>query len=139
MGVGRGLIRVRIRGIAATVPSKIVFDEGYTIVQASQIIQDRLGIEFDPLPADVTIKGSDSDELLALGSYGKADKVYEELVDTLKHVFKWVSPLGLYSLHTGRVLERSNERCIVELLGGYRGYLDKCNVEPGKDHTSKRY
>ncbi len=126
------MIRVRIRGIAATALSRIVLDKGYSIVQASQIIQDRLGIGFDESPADVTIKDSDRDELLVLGFYGKADKVYDELVEALEYVYRWVSPLGLYSLHIGRVVERENDICIVELPGGYRGILSKCSLEPGR-------
>ncbi len=126
------MIRVRIRGIAATALSKIVFDKGYTIVQASQIIQNRLNIEFDPSPADVTVKDSDKDELLVLGFYGKADKVYRDIVDELEYVFQWISPLGLYSVHVGRVIEKNGDSCIIELPGGNRGVLSKCGSEPGK-------
>ena len=51
-------VRVRVRGITATAVSKLLLDKGFRIVQASRIIQERLGAEFDPSPADVTVKTS---------------------------------------------------------------------------------
>ncbi len=127
-------VRVRVRGITATAVSKLLLDKGLRIVQASRIIQERLGVEFDPSPADVTVKDSGEDELLVLGFYGCGDKVYDVLVDELGEVFSWVSPIGLYSVHVGRVVEvHGNGLCIIELPGGYKGVLPRCTgLEPGR-------
>lgn len=107
-------------------------DKGYSIVQASRIICERLGLEHDPSPADVTIKDSGEDELLVLGFYGHADKVFEDLADELGDVFRWASPVGLYSVHVGRIVDKRNDACIVEISGGQKGVLPRCGHEPGK-------
>lgn len=51
--------RVRIRGKYATAISKLVLDLGYTIVQASDVIISRFGINVDNSAPDVTIKDSE--------------------------------------------------------------------------------
>jgi len=124
------LIRVRIRGISATAISKILLDRGYQIVQASNIIRERFGLDKDVSPADVTVKDADEDELLVLGFYGKADRVYRDLVDSLEYVFQWVSPVGLYSIHVGVVIEKHEDKCLVD-LGRVRGILYNCRHNVG--------
>ncbi len=124
--------RVRVRGVAATAITKILLDHGYRIVQASDIIRRRFNILLDTDPADVTVKDSDRDELLVLGFYGHADKVYDLIVDELKYVFKWVSPIGLHSVHVGIVTDRKNNTCVVELRDNLKGYLPDCELERGK-------
>ncbi len=124
--------RVRVRGIAATAISRILLDKGYSIVQASRIICERLGLEHDPSPADVTVKDSGEDELLVLGFYGHADRVFEDLAEELGDVFRWASPVGLYSVHVGKIIDKSNDTCIVEICNGQRGVLPRCGHELGK-------
>lgn len=124
--------RVRVRGITATAVSKILLDRGYRIVQASNIIRERFNLSPDTSPADVTVKDADEDELLVLGFYGHADKVYEDLVEVLEYPIKWVSPVGLHSIHVGLVRERVGDKCIVEIGNNVKGILPNCNTDIGK-------
>ncbi|MET1160577.1 MAG: DUF402 domain-containing protein, partial [Thermoprotei archaeon] len=124
------MIRVRVRGIAATAVSKILIDKGHRIVQASSIIRERFGLENNTAPADVTVKDAGEDELLVLGFYGKADRIYEDLVDALEYVYSWISPVGLYSIHRGFVREKRNSECIVD-IGVLKGVLPNCRNRPG--------
>jgi len=124
------LIRVRVRGITATAVSKILLDKGYKIVQPSSIIRERFKLDFDTAPADVTVKDSGEDELLVLGFYEKAERVYRDLAETLEYVFQWVSPVGLYSIHVGVVVESVNGTCVVD-LGKVRGLLENCRHKAG--------
>jgi len=124
------LIRVRVRGIAATALARILLDKGYTIVQASRIIRDRFGLTDDYSPADVTVKDGDQDELLVIGFMDKASRVYEDLVKELIHVFKWFSPIGLYSIVKGIVLEKDEDKCVVD-LGVCKGVLPSCKYGNG--------
>ena len=119
------MTRVRVRGITATAVSKILVDRGYSIVQASNVVRERLNLVDDRSPADVTVKDASEDELLVLGFYGKADKVYEDLVESLEYVYRWVSPVGLYSVHIGVVRERNGTTCTVD-LGPVSGVLGGC-------------
>ncbi|MEM4619355.1 MAG: DUF402 domain-containing protein [Desulfurococcaceae archaeon] len=124
------LIRVRIRGLAATALSKLLFDKGYSIVQASDIIRNRFGLKEDYSPADVTVKDSDEDEILVIGFYDKALRVYEDIVNELEYVFKWYSNIGLYSIHIGVVVDKNNSDCIVD-LGSTKGVLNNCKHDIG--------
>ena len=126
------MIRVRVRGIAATALTKILLDHGYRIVQASSIIRERFGLKEDYGAADVTVKDAGYDELLVLGFYGKADEVYRVLTDSLEYVFKWVSPVGLHSIYKGRVKSREDDKCIVD-LGGVEGILYNCRHSEGSE------
>ncbi len=126
------LVNVRVRGIAATAITKILLDKGYRIVQASNIIRERFGLEQDTSPAEVTVKDADIDELLVIGFHGPAKKVVRDLVDTLKYVFTWISPIGLHSIHVGVVREKKADSCIVEIGNGFKGILRDCNFEVGK-------
>ncbi|ABN69734.1 protein of unknown function DUF402 [Staphylothermus marinus F1] len=123
---------VRVRGITATAVSKILLDKGYRIVQASNIIRERFNLPLDTSPADVTVKDADKDELLVLGFYGHADKVYNDLVDELEYSFKWVSPVGLHSIHLGLIRDRVGDKCIVEIGNNVKGVLPRCNMDIGK-------
>ncbi|MCD6301293.1 MAG: DUF402 domain-containing protein, partial [Staphylothermus sp.] len=126
------LANVRIRGIAATSITKILLDKGHRIVQASNIIRERFGLEQDTSPAEVTVKDADVDELLIIGFHNPAKKVTKDLVDTLKYLFTWVSPVGLHSIHVGIVREKKDNTCIVEIDNGLKGILRDCNLEPSK-------
>lgn len=124
------MIRVRVRGISATAISKILLDKKYQIVQASTVIRERFGLDKDVSPADVTVKDADEDELLVLGFYDKAKHVYKDLVDSLKYVFQWVSPVGLYSIHVGVVKEKYEDKCLIEIEHA-QGILYNCRHNIG--------
>ena len=126
------MANVRVRGIIATAVSKILFDQGYTIVQASKPIQERLGIDFDTSPAEVTVKDADNDEILVIGSPKPARQVYELLVETLEDVFTWRSRLGLWSIVSGVVTENNDRVCRVKLPLGLEGELFNCRKRPGE-------
>lgn len=124
------MIRVRVRGLAATALSKLLIDKGYSIVQASSIIRNRFGLNIDNSPADVTVKDSNEDEILVIGFYDKAKRVYEDIVNELEYVFKWFSEIGLYSIYIGVVVDKQNSDCLVD-LGSTRGLLSNCRHNIG--------
>lgn len=124
------LIRVRVRGLAATALTKLLIDKGYSIVQASSVIRERLSLENNYSPADVTVKDSGEDEVLVIGLYDKALKVYEDLSNELEYVFKWFSKIGLYSIHIGIVVDKKNSDCTVD-LGYAKGVLSNCKHSVG--------
>ncbi len=126
------MANVRVRGIIATAVSKILFDHGYTIVQASKPIQDRLGIGFNTSPAEVTVKDADNDEILVIGFPEPARQVYELLVETLEDVFTWRSRLGLWSIVSGVIIESNDRVCRVKLPLGLEGELFNCGRRPGE-------
>lgn len=128
-------VRVRVRGIAATALTKILMDTGYVIVQASKVIQERMGIPLNTSPADVTVKDADPDELLVIGFPDKARKVLDTLVDVLKGVFVWKPKLNLHSTVVAKVVKRENNRCILELPYGLKTVLDNCRFQEGSLET----
>ena len=127
------MVRVRVRGIAATAITKLLLDKGHSIVQASKVIQERFGIPFNPAPADVTVKDGGADELVVIGFPREAETVLNDIVSEIKYVFKWHPQLNLYSIVVGRVLDIIGNECIVELPFNSKGILEKCsNRKPGE-------
>lgn len=125
------MIRVRVRGIVSTAIAKILIGKGYRIVQASDIIRERFGLENDNSPADVTVKDSgEADSILVIGFYREAKEIYEYISSELEYVFQWKAPIGLYSIIRGIVIEKEGYECIVD-LGGIKGVLRECRNNVG--------
>jgi hypothetical protein len=123
--------RIRVRGIYATAISKILLDCGFKIVEASEKIQERLSIELEKEPADVTVKTTNiEDEVLVVGTQREAIEVYNTIVERLKYVFTWRSRVELYAVYKGLVTERTGDHCTVD-LGEAKGYLIPCEEIPG--------
>lgn len=120
---------VRVRGIYSTGLSLILLERGFRIVEASDKIRERLGLDFDTSPCDVTVKDADNpDEILVIGFPEQAEKVYETLVDTLQYVFTWKSRIDLHGVFCGVIVEKRGESCIVD-IGVEKGILYPCKEE----------
>ncbi|MEM4756998.1 MAG: DUF402 domain-containing protein [Desulfurococcaceae archaeon] len=128
-------INVRIRGIFATALTKILIDSGMKIVEASDKVQERMHIAYDTSPCDVTVKDGDyQDELLVIGFSEKARNVYNILVENLKYVLKWISPIELHSVYIGIVKEKRGDTCLVD-IGERVGSLAPCKENIGEKIT----
>ncbi|MEM1644067.1 MAG: DUF402 domain-containing protein [Desulfurococcaceae archaeon] len=126
------MANVRVRGVAATAISRILIEEGHRVVQASRVMQLRLGIPFDTSPADVTVKDGDPGELIVVGFPEKVAEVVNSLVNSLKYVFVWKPRLNLRSVVVGRVIDSKNGICVVELPKELRASLSNCFKSPGE-------
>ncbi|MEM0000057.1 MAG: DUF402 domain-containing protein [Desulfurococcaceae archaeon] len=125
------MVSVRVRGIYATAISKILLESGFKLVEASEKVRERLGIDLDAAPCDVTVKDCENvDELLVVGFPGEAGLVYKVLLDSLKYVFRWESPVELHAVYVGRVTSKQGELCVVD-IGGTHGSLYPCKEEAG--------
>ncbi|MEM4748551.1 MAG: DUF402 domain-containing protein [Thermosphaera sp.] len=119
------MIRVRVRGIYATALSHIFLKNNYTIVQASDIIVQRLKIAFDPSPPHVTVKDGEDDSILVMGKPEESRIVFDRLISHLKYVFKLNPRVNLHSVYVGRVERVEPSYCIVN-LGEFKGVLKDC-------------
>lgn len=125
------MITVRVRGIYSTAISKILLDRGFKLVEASERIRERLNIDLDTSPCDVTVKETENpDEVLIIGSSREAMLVHDAILDELKYVFDWKSQFDLYAVYVGLIIDRLGETCIVD-LGEARGSLHPCREELG--------
>ena len=125
------MVNVRVRGIYATAISKILLDSGFKLVEASEKIRERLGVEFSTGPCDVTVKNTENpDELLVIGFPREAESVYNVLVNKLNYVYAWKSPLELHAVYLGVISARHGDLCVVD-LGGFQGTLLPCREEKG--------
>jgi len=62
------MVNVRVRGIYSTAVSKLLLEEGFKLVEASDKIIERLNIPIDTSPCDATVKDTENpDEILVLG------------------------------------------------------------------------
>lgn len=113
------IVRVRIRGIYATALTKWALEQGFQVVQPSNIIADRFGLPQLELPADVTIKDSESDrsEILVVGYTWAVKRVLEKLSMFLPFSFYWVSKLPLHSTVKAKVVGKIDGECYVEVKG----------------------
>jgi len=122
------LPNVRIRGISSTAITFLLVSKGFRVVQASDVIRERLGIPFDKTPAEVTVKdSSEPSTLVVLGKRGAVEGVVEALVSELEDVVVWWGRPGLHTVVKARVSRVENGRCILELPGGVEGVLEACD------------
>ncbi|MEM4541591.1 MAG: DUF402 domain-containing protein [Desulfurococcaceae archaeon] len=125
------MVRVRVRGIYATALSKILVDHGFQLVDVTEKIKERLSLEADETACDVTVKTTENpDELLIIGFPKPSQEVYSTLVEELKYVYTWKSPVELHAVYMGVVVEKHGEYCSVD-IGGLTGTLFPCSEEPG--------
>jgi Ribonuclease G/E len=125
------MVSVRVRGIYATALSKLLLDEGFKLVEASEKVRSRLGVELDTTPCDVTVKDTENpDEILVIGFPEEAKRVLEVLVKKLRYVYKWESKVELHSVYVGIVVERHGDFCLVD-IGPLKGQLYPCREEAG--------
>ncbi len=113
------IVRVRIRGIYATALTKWALEQGFQVVQPSNVIADRFGLPQLELPADVTIKDSESDhsEVLVVGYTWAVKQVLEKLSMLLPFSFYWISKLPLHSTVKAKVVGEIDGECYVEVKG----------------------
>lgn len=125
------MVNVRVRGIYATAISKILMEYDFKLIEASDIIRERLGIDLNTSPCDVTVKDTeDPDEVLVIGSPDDAKRVFNVLVGELKYVFKWESEIELNSVYLALVKEKRGEHCTLD-LGELKATLHPCRENVG--------
>ncbi|MEM1622602.1 MAG: DUF402 domain-containing protein [Sulfolobales archaeon] len=110
-------IKVRVRGIYATAISKILRDEGYTLVDVSDVLVERLQVPSNRgIPADVTVKtdNDDASKLLIIGHSEYAETVAKTLMEHIPAVITYTPPMGLYSTLVAVVKGMKDGYCIVE-------------------------
>lgn len=116
-----GPIKVRIRGIYSTALSRHLLDEGFHLVQASDVTASRLGIEVVKEPPDVTVKDSDRvpGSLIVMG-WCDAVSAIEDSLSRLGPVVKARSIAPLHSVYIGKAVQRGDE-VLIDLGGGIYG------------------
>ncbi|MEM2024808.1 MAG: ribonuclease E/G [Desulfurococcaceae archaeon] len=125
------MVSVGVRGMYATALSKLLVDTGFKLVEASEKIRERLGLEFEVHPCDVTVKDADSlDELLVVGFPHEAKSVYSTLLEKLAYVFNWSSQIELHAVYLGKVIDRKGCICAVD-IGDAKGTLSPCKEGAG--------
>ncbi|WP_054856616.1 DUF402 domain-containing protein [Vulcanisaeta sp. JCM 16159] len=117
--------RIRIRGKYATAISKLVLDLGYTIVQASDVIISRFGINVDNSAPDVTIKDSERvpGALTIMGKCGVVNDVVNNLLRvTEEEALVWRSVVPLHRVVMG-VVNVVDGNYFVDVGNGVRAVL----------------
>lgn len=110
-------VRVRVRGIYATAISKILADEGYTLVDVSDVLVRRLGVPPNKgLPADVTVKtdNDDASKILVIGHYEHSEAIARTIVGRVPATISHTLPIGLYATLVARVRGAREGKCFVE-------------------------
>ncbi len=132
--VDRSGITVRVRGIYATAFTIFLREKGYTIVDISKVLSERLGLQDPGLPAKVTIKPLEErlDTILVFGypwEYGEV--VFKDLVDFLDEVFTRKSVFGNNAIVAVRVLSVDDNGAVVELPDGRQVRVQGLRSRPG--------
>lgn len=121
---------VRVRGVYATALTKLLMDCGFRIVQPSEPVRERLGIEAILETPDVDV--DDRPDRQGVWAHGN-----REAVEALRHVFREqlddaiLRPqrVNLHSIYKGRVVDA--EKRLID-IGGCWGILSKedhCQLE----------
>ncbi len=110
-------VRVRVRGIYSTAVSKILHDEGFTLVDLSDVLAKRLDLPANRgLPADVTVKtdNDDTSKILVIGYSDHAEAVAKTLMEYIPETITYVPPVGLYATMTVFVEGVRDGKCFVK-------------------------
>lgn len=102
---------VRVRGIYATAISRILIEEGFKLADVSSVLAERLGVERNLVPPDVTVKNSDEDpdELIVIGDPAPALRLVEVLRRRLPTTFFRRLDPGPYSTLKVEVLNKRDD------------------------------
>ncbi|RLG78185.1 MAG: hypothetical protein DRO14_01410 [Thermoprotei archaeon] len=129
-------VKARVRGIYATAISKILYDNGVELVDVSEQIAKRLGIDQRRgEPADVTVKTDESDpsKILILGFPESVKIVGDILTTNIPDVLVLKPKVGLYAAFKTRIIRKTERECIVESPIGEAVLVDEANCEPGRE------
>ncbi len=129
-------VKARVRGIYATAISKILYDNGIELVDVSEQIARRLGIDQRRgEPADVTVKTDESDpsKILVLGFPEGVRIVGDILMNNIPDVLALKPKVGLYAAFKTRIIRKAERECIAESPIGEAVLVDEANCEPGKE------
>ncbi|MEM0487731.1 MAG: DUF402 domain-containing protein [Candidatus Bathyarchaeia archaeon] len=123
-------MKAKIRGIYATALTKLLMKEGFQIVQPSKIIQERLKIQDNAEPPDVTIKDRyDLQGVVALGSAEAINQlkavIHENLEDAI--IRKWRPSVG--GIYKGEILGDQDDFLQVKIDENLIGLLPKDETE----------
>jgi hypothetical protein len=99
-----------VRGIYATALTRFLLDKGYVIVQPTQPIVDRFGIQKNDSPADVVVKNDvkDRNKLIIVGKSGAFERIFTELSELLHYSPRYRSELPQYSVVSVRIVGRNH-------------------------------
>jgi hypothetical protein len=129
-------IRARVRGIYSTALSKILHENGIVLVDVSDVIAERLGIDKRRgEAADVTVK-SDEDEpsqVLILGFPDQVDEITKILEENIPQTIVYRPKIGLYSAFKTRIVNKIGRECIAETPIGTATLVDEPECIPGKE------
>ncbi len=133
----RGMVvRARVRGVYATALSKILNDHGVELVDVSEVIAARLGIDTRRgLPADATVKTDDADpsQILVLGFPESVNYITEVIENEVPYVITFKPEIGLYSAFKAVVKRRSGGECFVETPLGDAVLVDTDECSEGSE------
>ncbi|RLG83277.1 MAG: hypothetical protein DRO18_08040 [Thermoprotei archaeon] len=130
------VVRARVRGVYATALSKLLHDNGVELVDVSEVIAERLGIDTKRgLPADVTIKTDDSDssQLLILGFPEAVNTVLRIIEDHIPYIIIYKPRIGLYSAFKAVVEGRKGNECIARTPIGKAVLVDVNSCSEGQE------
>ncbi|ABW02208.1 DUF402 domain-containing protein [Caldivirga maquilingensis] len=124
------MTKVRVRGIYATALTKIMLEDGYDIVQATDTILSRFNILHSTEPPDVTIKDDENipGALFIIGKCSEVNKVLESILRRVGDVAYNKPPVPLYSVIMGVVADNGH----IEVAPGVLALLEGSNYfRPG--------
>jgi len=115
--------RVSVRGIYATALTRLLDEQGYEVVQASEPIRERFDAALPTLPADASV--ATTRDRQGAGVEGAADAV-AGLANALGGVgvdaLTWTDPAPAGAVFDARVIDTSGRGAVVD-LGPAEGYL----------------
>jgi len=118
--------KVRVRGIYATALTKFLLDSGYEIVQPSDVIVSRFGLENPSYaPPDITVKDSEKvrGAITVIGKGWAVSKFLEDLSKLSDEFVVWRSKVPLHAVIKAVVKRVESNRVIFDLGGGVEGIL----------------
>ncbi len=114
----------RVRGIYATALTRLLLDEGVTVVDASPPIRRRFSEDFPVGNHDATVETTRDRE--GIGIHGLAE-VVDTLVEPLGSIgidaMTWQDPTPRGAIYDGQVTSTRGSGAVVELEDGNSGYL----------------
>jgi len=126
-------VKARIRGIYSTALTKLLLDHGSQITQSTQVIRNRLDIEFDVDTPDIDIRDtSDKQGLIVEAKEPVLHTFLNVITEELPNPLIYLSKVTTNAIYKG-ITEKQTPHGTIINLGEYKGVLLGEKLEEGKE------
>ncbi|MEA1992903.1 MAG: ribonuclease E/G [Euryarchaeota archaeon] len=109
---------VRIRGIYTTALTKFLLKKKWKIVQMSETMEKRFGIDSDKNLADIDLRQNNGNGLMAIGDNDDLTRLKEILEREFLDICFRMEKVQLYGIYKGKTVKKRGKKRIIDIPDG---------------------